>query len=456
MRARTTILLAVVAAAIFAFIHFVERGAPGTRELEARKRFVMTFDKEEVDRIVIRNSDERVVLVRRGERWQMREPVEDRADQQLVSALLDEAGKMPRLSAIEVEEKGDDAERARHKEFGVAKPGVRLKFDGKGVPPELLFGKETPVDGRVYVRFEGEPTVYVTTGELRRLVGAKPDAFRDGRLCDLHPSVVERLEIRTRDGEMAVERNAGRWAIVKPVRARANGSAVESVIAGISGLRIETMLRDDELGERRGSFALWASGDDKPQLVEVGRRDAGDAEGTMRAKVSGRPGAFTVGREIRDFLKLQPNDLRDRALARVEPDIVDRIAVEREGEPRRLLVRKGEGWEIAGEPARPVEAAAVARLFEELRLATVSTFVADVGTEPEKYGLNPGRVRVVFASYSSENTPESARGERPFMAVALGRSENGEVFARVEEEPFIVAVPAGAAERIEEALAALR
>jgi hypothetical protein len=57
-----------------------------------------------------------------------------------------------------------------------------------------------------------------------------------------------------------------------------------------------------------------------------------------------------------------------------------------------------------------------------------------------KYGLDKPQLQVTFSSFASENTPESTAGEHPFATIAFGKVDGDNVFARLGEEPFIVAV----------------
>ena len=52
-------------------------------------------------------------------------------------------------------------------------------------------------------------------------------------------------------------------------------------------------------------------------------------------------------------------------------------------------------------------------------------------------------VRITLSSYASENTPESNAGEKEIATVLLGRVENGEIYAKLEEEPFVVSIDKG-------------
>jgi hypothetical protein len=75
-----------------------------------------------------------------------------------------------------------------------------------------------------------------------------------------------------------------------------------------------------------------------------------------------------------------------------------------------------------------------------LKNEQVTKFVEDVASDLPKYGLDHPQLQLTFSSFASENTAESTAGEHPFATVAFGKVEGENVFARVGEEPFIVAV----------------
>ena len=55
---------------------------------------------------------------------------------------------------------------------------------------------------------------------------------------------------------------------------------------------------------------------------------------------------------------------------------------------------------------------------------------------------------MTFSSFASENTPESTAGEHPFATIAFGKMEGEDVYARLGDEPFIVAVRASLLDNI--------
>jgi hypothetical protein len=82
----------------------------------------------------------------------------------------------------------------------------------------------------------------------------------------------------------------------------------------------------------------------------------------------------------------------------------------------------------------------VRRLIDTLQNEQVTKFVEDVASNLPKYALDKPQLIVTFSSFASENTAETKAGEQPFASVAFGKVEGENVYARVGDEPFVVAV----------------
>jgi hypothetical protein len=85
----------------------------------------------------------------------------------------------------------------------------------------------------------------------------------------------------------------------------------------------------------------------------------------------------------------------------------------------------------------------VRRVIDTLTNEQVARFVEDVASNLGNYGLDKPQLQITFSSFASENTPESNAGERPFASIAFGKIEGNDVYARVGDEPFVVAVRKG-------------
>jgi hypothetical protein len=83
----------------------------------------------------------------------------------------------------------------------------------------------------------------------------------------------------------------------------------------------------------------------------------------------------------------------------------------------------------------------ITRLLDDLAAATVTNFVADVATELPKYGLDQPVVKVTLSAFSSENTAETKAGEKPIVAVFFGKEQDADVYAKLDDEPFVLSTP---------------
>ena len=113
------------------------------------------------------------------------------------------------------------------------------------------------------------------------------------------------------------------------------------------------------------------------------------------------------------------------------------------GKGKTLLARKEENWTIASRNNAPANVSEVHRLIDTFKNEQVSKFVEDVASNLPKYGLDKPQLQVTFSSFASENTAESKAGEQPFATISFGKIDGDNVYARLGDEPFIVAVRRG-------------
>lgn len=438
MKLRNTLLLLVLAFGLFAFIWFFERKQPGTALAAEQSKRVLIFDRDGIDGITIFNDQETVELRRDAQdRWHLTQPVQDRADTTMVASIFTSAEQLTKEQTLEPEK---DGEKKQLKEFGVNNAKLRLKLSGKNAPPELLLGKDAAVEGRMYARVDGSDTAFVVRNDLRNQLLKPVDDFRDRRLTDLTPDQVQRVLLKSSAGEIELQREHGDWSIKKPMTARGSSAGINDLVAGITNAKIAHFLPGDgaegaDAGDSRGSITLFAEGREEPVVLELtGAPDSAQVVG----RLSSRNGAYLLPATVAKPLELRPNDLRDRRLMDINFDIVDRITIEPAGQPKIVLIRKNDQWTING--GEVANAAEVQRMVTTLSGREVTAFVSDVATDLEKFGLATPQMKVTLSSYASENTAESTAGENPIVTVLFGAEQDGQVFARLEEEPFIVSV----------------
>jgi len=444
MKWKTTAVLLAIVLALGLYIKFVESKRPGTEEAARQAQNVVNFNRDKIDGVSIQNGDKKIDIRRHDNKWRLDTPIKDQADTSLVSNLLldlENWQKDATISAKEIE-----ADKKKLNEFGLSKPKLRLKLLGQGAPPEILFGKDAALEARMYVRFENSRETYLANQSIKKDIEKKADDFRDRKLTDLITAQVSRVVLKTPAGEMELQKKGDNWEIVKPLRARGDSQKIGDLIARVTTARIEQFVADDHgdlrlfgLAEPRGSITLFGPDDKQGQTLQIGSVPQKQPD-QVYVRFSPRAFVYTLPKKTEDILNTRPNDVRDRHLVRIDTNVLDRIAIDAPGKGKTVLARKEENWTIASRNNAPANVSEVHRLIDMFTNEQVSKFVEDVASNLPKYGLDKPQLQAIFSSFASENTAETKAGEQPFATVSFGKIDGDNVYARLGDEPFIVAV----------------
>lgn len=470
MNWRTTLILTVVVLAVFAYLRFFEMKQPSTGEARRQAQNVVNFDRNKIDGVVIQNGDEKIEMRRHNNKWHLETPFKDQADGALVENLLSDLETWQKEGTIPA--KDIDADKSKLNEYGLNRPKLKLKLIGSDRPPEILFGKDAALEGRMYVRFENSKETFLAKQSVKKDIDKKAEEFRDKKLTDLTTAQVHRIALKTPAGEMELEKKGDHWDIVKPLRARADDEKIGDLIAQVTTARIQQFVADDHgdlrpygLAEPRGSITLFSQEGKRDQKVEIadsikvfGQEDKGQMlqvgsvpekeKDQVYVRFAPRGAVYTLPKKIEEVLNTKPADLRDYHLVRIDTNVLDRITIDVPGKGKTVLARKDGNWTIASRNNATADSGAVRRLIDTLQNQRVTRFVEDVASNLPKYGLDKPHLQITFSSFASENTAETKAGEQPFATLAFGKEEGDTVYARLTDEPFVVAVRRGLLDQI--------
>ena len=452
MNWRTTLVLAMIALGVSAYLRFFEMKQPSTGEAKRQAQNVVNFDRNKISGIVIQNGDEKIEMQRRDNRWRLEAPIKDQADSSLIESLLSDLENWQKDGTISAKE--IETDQGKLNEYGVNRPKLRLKLIGQDRPPAILFGKDAALEGKMYVRFENSKETFLAGQSVKKDIDKKSEEFRDRKLTGLITAQVTRVTLKTPAGEMELQKKGDHWDIVKPLRARGDDQKIADLIAQITTARIQQFVADDHgdlhgygLAEPRGALTLFTQDDKQGQLLQIG--GVPEKEKDQRyVRFAPRGFVYTVPKKIEEILSTKPDDLRDRHLVRVDTNILDRITIAPADKTKILLARKGENWTIASLNNTPANSGEIRRFIDTLQNERVTKFVEDVGSNLAKYGLDQPQLQLTFSSFASENTAETKAGEQPFATIAFGKADGDNVYARLADEPFIVAVRRGLVDQI--------
>lgn len=444
MKIRTTLILLVLAIALGVWIKYFEIKRPGTAEAQRQAGNVVNFDREDLEGIAIQNGDDRIELRRQQGKWRLIEPVKDQADGAAVDNLISDIDGWLKDGTVPANEVA--TEKGRLNEYGLVQPKLRMRLIGPNAPPEIFFGKDAALEGKMYVRLADSKDVFIAAQTVRTDISKKPDDFRDRKLTDLTTAQVTRAVLKSPAGEIELAKKNEHWEIVKPLQARGDDQKIGDLLAQITNANIQEFVADDRgdlhaygLSEPRGSITIYGADDKNGRALQLGTV-AEKIKDAIYARYLPRNGVYALPKKTEEMLNVRPNDLRDRHLARLDTNNLDRINIEAAGQPKIVLARKDQSWTIASRGNQPANGDEVRRLISALNDHQVTKFVADTASELAKYGLDQPALRLTFSSFASENTAETAAGEHPFLTLSFGKTEGDDIYARVGEEPFIVSV----------------
>src|SRR5881392_2484146 len=462
MNWRTTLVLAAIALAVFAYFRFFELKHPSTEEAKRQAQNVVKFDRTKIDGVIIQNGDEKIEIRRRDNKWRLETPIKDQVDSSLIENLFSDLESWQKDATISAKE--IDADKSKLNEYGLNKPKLKLKLIGQDRPPEILFGKDAALEGKMYVRLGDSKETFLAGQSIKKDIDKKPEEFRDRKLTDLNTAQVSRLVLKTPAGEMGLQKKSDHWDIMKPLRARANEQKVGDLIAQVTSARIQQFVADDRgdlnaygLAQPRGSVTLFGPEEKKDQKVEIGgsikvfgQEDKGQVlqigavpqkeKDQVYVRFAPRGFVYTLPKRIEEILNTKPDDLRDHHLVRIDTNILDRITIDAPGKGKTVLARNGDDWTIASRKNTPANSGQVRRFIDTLQNEQVTRFVEDVASNLPKYGLDKPQLQLTFSSFASENTAETRAGEQAFATVAFGKVDGDNVYARLADEPFVVAV----------------
>jgi Domain of unknown function (DUF4340) len=417
----------------------------------------------EIRRLSIDRGDEHLVLARRDRgRWQMVEPVDVAAEPARVEALVRNVQDLRKSADAGTITGAADS-------FGLAPPAAIVRLYGTeqaasgGDPPLATLEVGKVVGGQRYVRPVGGPGIEVVNARLLRELDLAKADWRQPSMVTVPTFQVESVKITrrgkpgTESREIRAERSPdGRWKLVAPVAAPANGPKVESLLAALGSLRVmdtpKGYVADNVkdfspfgLARPRITVELMAHGDKSPLILHVGDPVPDEPERAYVRQddqddvVIVNGGALT---EIPDG----PNPLRSQEVADIVPAAVTGIEIQTRSDLFKLD-RVASGWELSSPRKEKADRQAVQSFIAQIDGLQTSEFLG-----PEKVPdpqLDPPvmTIRIRQAAPLARDADPSAAGtdagDRPALQLELGRHDIAKktIFARVEGDRTILALP---------------
>lgn len=392
-RARSTLILLLLAAGLGAYIYFVEMKRPAPDDQPKADRVFAGLEADQITELTVQaGNGDSTTLKKQGSGWTIVAPTTAAADASEVSGVTTNLATLD-ISRV-IEEKPSSLET-----FGLDTPRIRVSFTAKDRHEVLLLGSKTVTGGDVYAKLENTPRVFLVPGWIEQSFDRTTFQLRDKSIASFDREAVDRLSIIGRPGTIEIARDGENWRLLQPVTARADSGAVSTLLTRLSSGQMQALVAEQPktldvygLQPPRTTVRVLGGGRTLAE-VQVGEPSG---EGAVHARDSARPMVFTIEASLAADLQRPVGEYRARDLFTFRPFNATQIVVTR-GETSRTFQKTTSGT-----------GAAATETWAE---------TSPAGTKAPAAGIEDLASRL--STLRAESWTEAPRGATPFMSVAV-------------------------------------
>ncbi len=329
MRLKTTLVLLVVVAALFLVWRFM---GPVREEVVTTQTLLGAFPTDAISRVeVVLGTGEQTMFERKGGTWWIVEPFSDRADTDALARLLQVLASNPR------EASDSSPSNSLLAELKLEPPRARVTLIAGDKTYRLRVGDRDPTSQFVWVKLEGDDTLYRTGANLANVLDLPRQDWRDRRFLAGDAALVRSVTL-ARPGEPPVSlvHDGADWRMTSPVDVLADGTTAGKLSSGILLLTVRRFLLtnpDPNSLAKKGldATATVLTFDFGSRKLEVrfGAADGAAVDAARCAIDSERGHMFEVEGPALAALRFPSKRFRDPDIVRATTKNVERIRLRR-------------------------------------------------------------------------------------------------------------------------------
>ncbi|MFN8059120.1 MAG: DUF4340 domain-containing protein [Vicinamibacterales bacterium] len=434
-RARSTLLLLLVAAGLGAYIYFVENKRPPASETENKKAKVFTVEPDKIQELQVTSSKgEKTTLKKDNGAWKIVEPMASDADSTEVTSIATTLASLENQRTVE-ENPADTAP------FGLSPAAMEVAFKAEGMSDfkRLFLGKKNPTGSDLYAKTSDGSRVFLVSSYLDTTFDHGTFDLRDKSVLKFERNNVTAMDIEVQ-GQPAVQlaKSNTDWKMKGPWESRGDYGPIEGLLGRIASGQMKTLVTET-------ATDLKTYGLDKPAVkVTIGAGSAqaslaigGGAEGdTFYAKDGSRGLVFTVDKSFVDELKKTPDTYRPKDLFEFRTFSGDRVEVVRSGVKTVFERLKGQGENAAEtwqqtDPKLDVPEAKITDFLSKISTIRADSFVdavpagaKEIATINTRFGTEKKEEKATFYQHDADifaTRPED-RGAMKLTGTTFGEA----------------------------------
>jgi hypothetical protein len=338
---KSTLIVVVVAIALGAFVYFYDSKhnpkPPSTAEA-AKPAFAV--QPAQISNLTIHHKGQAVSLSNKGSDWDLTQPIQTRADQSAISAIVND------LSGLQVQRSFSPTDSLS--KYGLADPAVTIEFQQTNGPTHKVeLGDKDFSNTYVYALVDGSKQIDMVPTSLLDDTSKPVSQLRDRSLIDLNGAEVTGLTLNDPSGRIALTKGKAGWEITDPRKALADSGAVDSLVSGLSTNKFtdvasETPSDPAKYGLAHPSVTLDVTAQGGRQFHLVLDKKGDDYYGRDLS----RPMIFQLDAPAYNALNKTFFDLRDKSILQFDPTTVQTVSVQNANGTVQCAQGKDDQWTV--------------------------------------------------------------------------------------------------------------
>ena len=398
MSTKYTYILFLFAVVLFGYVIWNNKERQITVNSIGKLRAIPISNADAVNKLILSTNGTKIVLARNNDKiWEITEPIQDRADSNIVTKMLE---AITTLKKFEIKE--DDTQ---GKDMGIDDAAVSLEiFQNNEYTGKVTFGDETGLSGTVYANWSSDKVndSFFCWADARNEIDISFDKLRDPQLVKSLIEEIQEIEVSDETGSsLSVIRKSEKsdWIIDKPLNTGTDSKRINEWLSNIVNLTSQNFIDNSESITASYFNSIYKSikvkrfDNDEFIIIDFAKSDI---QNESYVRVTDRPGIiFKTGSEAIRSIDLNPNTIRDKRLIPFNPKSVIAMNIEAKPDYKVNLLQDNNGWQIVENSSKTkADRQRIYKILESLSSEKVEEFVADAAGNLEPWGLNQPTLKI--------------------------------------------------------------
>ena len=398
MSTKYTYILFLFAVVLFGYVIWDNKERQITVNSIGKLKAIPISNADAVNKLILSTNGTKIVLARNNDKiWEITEPIQDRADSNIVTKMLE---NITTLKKFEIKE--DDTQ---GKDMGIDDAAVSLEiFQNNEYTGKITFGDETGLSGTVYANWSSDKVndSFFCWADARNEIDISFDKLRDPQLVKSLIEEIQEIEVSDETGSsLRVIRKSEKsdWIIDKPLNTGTDSKRINEWLSNIVNLTSQNFIDNSESITASYFNSIYKSikvkrfDNDEFIIIDFAKSDI---QNESYVRVTDRPGIiFKTGSEAIKSIDLNPNTIRDKRLIPFNPKSVIAMNIEAKPDYKVNLLQDNNGWQIVENSSKTkADRQRIYKILESLSSEKVEEFVADAAGNLEPWGLNQPTLKI--------------------------------------------------------------